>query len=71
MPFAWTAIYLMNIMTGHNSLERDAQSGGQREGREASREKRSRDSSVDKNVDHHHEMSRAASLGMLMSFLFI
>ena len=23
MPFAWTAIYLMNIVTGANSLERE------------------------------------------------
>lgn len=26
MPFAWTAIYLMNVVSGTNSLERDSSS---------------------------------------------
>ena len=57
MPFAWTAIYLMNIVTGSGSLERE----GRREGREASVEKRTREPSMEKFGEH--EMSRAASLG--------
>ena len=59
MPFAWTAIYLMNIVTGSGSLERE----GRREGREASVEKRTREPSMEKFGDH--EMSRAASLGKM------
>ncbi|XP_059178065.1 dedicator of cytokinesis protein 7-like isoform X2 [Physella acuta] len=55
MPFAWTAIYLMNIVNG-GSMERE----GRREGREASVEKRTREASVEKTTEH--EMSRAASL---------
>ncbi|XP_055884538.1 dedicator of cytokinesis protein 7-like isoform X6 [Biomphalaria glabrata] len=55
MPFAWTAIYLMNIVTG-GSMERESR----REGREASVEKRTREASVEKTTEH--EMSRAASL---------
>lgn len=57
MPFAWTAIYLLNIVNGGGSLERESR----REGREASVEKRTREASVEKVTEH--EMSRAASLG--------
>ncbi|BFY99508.1 hypothetical protein BsWGS_02548 [Bradybaena similaris] len=56
MPFAWTAIYLLNIVNGGGSLERESR----REGREASVEKRTREASVEKMSDH--DMSRAASL---------
>ncbi|GFN96685.1 dedicator of cytokinesis protein 7-like [Plakobranchus ocellatus] len=59
MPFAWTAIYLMNIVTGRGSLDREGRREG-REGREASVEKRTREPSMEKYGEH--EMSRAASL---------
>ncbi|XP_005089591.1 dedicator of cytokinesis protein 7 isoform X1 [Aplysia californica] len=60
MPFAWTAIYLMNIMTGQGSLEREGRGREGREGREASVEKRMREASIDRTTEH--EMHRAASL---------
>lgn len=28
MPFAWTAVYLLNVLTGVNSLDRDSDSVG-------------------------------------------